>query len=350
MLDIADFFLDDTLVPAVFITDYMPDLGRTALNVYLMARLHMDADRRVKAQAVRSLLGLEEEEFKAAVCELAGRGIVATESDFKSFVMLDLKRQALDKYYSRKTSDTMEDVAERTEKQQKRMQLVNSVKDTFFHGLMGPSWLHSIDRWFEQYHFAPEVIYQMFTDAAARGTLKGPNYLNAVAEDYYRNNVRTFRDLVAYKERYKKALEISTQVGRRLNKSMTIYDENLVKKWVADYGYDMDVIELALEKAVQIKEPNLNYFDSILRSWHEAGLKTPEEIKKLEANRRHMRTKQRKKAGSASRREEMFEQREYEDSFFDQFSGISYINDEGQAEADDQEKQDLKDKQDKQEP
>ena len=144
MPDIRDIFLDDTLVPSVFITDYMPNLGRTALEVYLMSLLHMSAERKVKAKPVRELLGLDKENFKAAVCELAGHGIVATESDFSSYVMLNLKRRALDRYYHRKRSDSMEDAVARTEADEERSKLITSVNETFFHELMGPVWFHAI--------------------------------------------------------------------------------------------------------------------------------------------------------------------------------------------------------------
>lgn len=328
MPDVTDIFLDDTLVPSVFITDYMPDLGRTALHVYLMSLLHMAPGGKVKAKPVRDFLDLKSEDFKAALCELAGYGIVATEADFSSYVMLNLKKQALDKYYRRKTSDSMEAMTARTEADRERIKLIRSVNETFFHNLMGPAWFQAIDTWFELYHFEPSVIYQMFTDAAGRGTLRGPNYLNAVAEDYNRNGVKSFADLVEYKERHKRSLEICSQIGRKLKKNMTHYDEILVNKWVADFGYGMDIIELALENAVRLSEPNLNYFDKILESWHEAGLTSAEEIRKLQKNKAHMRQLKRKKRGQSSKAEEAFEQREYEDSFFEQFAGIDFISED----------------------
>lgn len=286
MDDVMDFFLDDKLIPVVFLTDYMPELGNTALRVYLMSLLYGDRKRKVPGKEVAARLEIGEEDFKAAVCELAGQQLVATTGNLWNYQLLDLKKQTVEKYYRRKTSDTMVNAAARTKANKEREQMIRAVNDMHFHGLMGAKWYLTIDNWFELYDFDPGVVYAMFQDAADRDLLKGPNYLDAVARDYHKNGVKNFDDLKRYKENYSKLREICRRIGKTLNKTMTNYDEMIVRKWVTEYGYDYPIIEVALRNAVRLAEPNMNYFDKILTDWHKAGIRSKEEAEQVELNRR----------------------------------------------------------------
>ena len=162
----------------------------------------------------------------------------------------------------------------------------------------------------------------MFVDAKERNTLQGPNYLNKVAEDYNRNGVKTFADLSKYKENTKRVRIITREVGKKLNKSMSTYDHEIVEKWVLEYAYDFSVIEVALRNAVRISEPNLNYFDKILETWYKAGLRTAEEVENVEKNRVQLKQKQaaaKSKVGRTSAKPYPIDEREHGEDYYTQF-------------------------------
>lgn len=332
MQDISDVFLNDTQIPDVFITDYMPALSHISIKVYLMASLHMSHDRKVSSKPVRQALGLEVEDFKAAICELAGQNIVATESDFSAFVLLDLKRQVLDRFYRRLTAVPMKESVDRNAQHKERSSLISSINDTYFHGLMGPAWYQAIDSWFDRYQFEPSVVYQMFVDAAQRNVLNGPNYLNKVAEDYSKHGIRSFMELSKYKDENKKVRLIAQQIGKKLNKKITEYDIDLIEKWVVVYAYDFSTIELALRHAVRLSDPNLNYFDKILSGWHEAGIRTTEEARNVEEN--NARQKQGQRRSAAAKRSDSrdnHQQRDYDDSYLNQFYRFALLDEKDTA-------------------
>ncbi len=321
MQDVADVFLNDTAIPDVFITDYMSRLTHHALQVYLMGRLHMAHDNQVVAKPVRQALGLSTEDFKAAVCDLAGHGIIKPENDFSGFTMLDLKRKALDRHYRRLTAVPMKETVDRNEGNKDRSRLIRSINDTYFHGLMGPVWYQAIDTWFDQYGFESTVVYQMFVDAAGRNVLHGPNYLHKVAEDYHQHGIRTFMDLTKYKEETKRVHLVANKIGKKLRKKITEYDLPIIEKWLIAYGFDFDVIDVALAYSVRLSEPNLNYFDRILTNWHEAGIRTVEEAQRIEQN--NQRQRKRKAASSTGN----FSQREYDEEYLNQFYEFAYLED-----------------------
>jgi DnaD/phage-associated family protein len=316
---LPDGFLDDTLIPRVFIQDYLPRLGGQATKVYIYACFCQDGDGSADAKVLRDALGLSKEDFKAAVCELVGHELVTADPDFGRVQLVDLKKKVVSYFFRPTTNVPMKESAERLSQNKDRESLVRSINETYFHGLMGPSWYQAIDSWFQDYGFEPAVVYQMFVDASRGNKLQGPQYLDAVARDYNKNQVKSFGDLARYKEDYEKVRMLSRQVGQKLNKKMSSYDEEIVAKWVQTYGYDFSVIEVALRNAVRLSEPNLNYFDKILENWYRAGIKTKEEAENVEKNKvRQSRAKAAAKAKATSPKPDM-DERDLDDDYFEQF-------------------------------
>ena len=45
-----------------------------------------------------------------------------------------------------------------------------------------------------------------------------------------------------------------------------------------EYGYNLDVITIALKKTTSKANPTFDYFDKLLTDWHDRKLKTADEI------------------------------------------------------------------------
>lgn len=59
---------------------------------------------------------------------------------------------------------------------------------------MSPSWYSDIDLWFKKYSFDEEVMIALFQYCYNRSALHR-NYIQTVAEAWFKNNVKTFSDL-----------------------------------------------------------------------------------------------------------------------------------------------------------
>ncbi len=56
-----------------------------------------------------------------------------------------------------------------------------------------------------------------------------------------------------------------------------------VKKWALSYDFDADIVTEACSRTMaQLHKPSFEYADSILRRWHESGVHTTGDIKKLD--------------------------------------------------------------------
>lgn len=324
--EIPDGFFSDTAIPNIFIMDHMRDLTAPALKVYLMVCYYQSQGYEAEAKLLRGPLDLSKEDFKAAVCELVGRELVDANPELTKLRPKDLKRQVVNTYYRPATNTPMTESVQRVSANKERNSLIKSINETFFHGLMGPTWYQTIDGWFHSYDFEPPVVYQMFADARQRNTLNGPNYLNKVAEDYHKNGVKSFADLSQYKEKTKQVHIIAQEVGKKLKKSMSSYDYAIVEKWVLEYAFDFGIIEVALRNAVRLSSPNLNYFDKILENWYKSGIKTAEEAENVEKN---WVKQQELKSMHKIRAPKQFpiEQRDYGEEYYAQFYKFAWEED-----------------------
>ena len=66
-----------------------------------------------------------------------------------------------------------------------------------------------------------------------------------------------------------------------LARPLTQYEHGYIERWNIDYGYGMDVIEIALKKTTAKANPNFEYLDKLLTDWHSRGFKTADEVQEF---------------------------------------------------------------------
>ena len=66
-----------------------------------------------------------------------------------------------------------------------------------------------------------------------------------------------------------------------LNRDLTQFEDAYIEKWTIEYGYDMNIIEIALKKTTSKANPSFDYIDKLLTDWKERNLKTADDINKF---------------------------------------------------------------------
>jgi len=327
----------DTLVPDIFITEYLPSLDGLAVKLYLYALFAARSRRTLTEAEIARRLGAEIDAVRAATAQLSASGLMVLKE--RGFEIVDVKAAEVDKIYRPRTSaepatrapDGSDGPAAPVDpRRAAREKLLGDIAKTFFQGLMSPSWYYEIETWFDRYHFEPEVIYALFQYCAGKGKLDGKGYIAKVAEGWAARGILTFQDLSAHFAAREKLTGISRRIGKKLHKGMTEYDDEKVVQWVEAMGFDFDVIELALRRTVKLQNPNLDYVDKILKEWFANGLKTPEDVDRYEADRARRLSSERQAArgpggsggsscgssgSSRPRNAGNFDQREYSDEY-----------------------------------
>ena len=171
---------------------------------------------------------------------------------------------------------------EQTAKNQSRAKAIDYINNMYFQGIMGPSWFNDIDLWFKKYNFDEQVMIALFDYCYNRSALH-KNYVQTVAEAWGSNKIKTWTDLELYEQKREKLQNIKRSIAKKLGKhsGLTQYEEAYIENWVLDFGYDMNVIELALKKTTSKQNTTFDYFNHIISDWHDRNLKPPDEIQEF---------------------------------------------------------------------
>ena len=185
------------------------------------------------------------------------------------------------KLYNPKVSQSPEQIKE-TAKNQYRAKAISAINNEFFQGVMSPSWYGDIDLWFSKYGFDEEVMVALFRYCFNRSALHR-NYIQAVAEAWSQNNIKTYTDLDKYYEQQEALSKVKKSIAKKLglNRQLSQYEEAYIEKWMNDFGYNMPIIEIALKKTTSKANPNFDYINKILEDWNDRNLRTPEAVNKF---------------------------------------------------------------------
>ena len=195
------------------------------------------------------------------------------------YSLSNLQEIELSKLYNPKLTSSPEDM-KKTEQSKERAHTIECINDQFFQGVMSPTWYTDIDMLFNKYGFDDQVMLALFNYAYDKRALH-IKYLTTVADGWYKCNIKTFDDLDAYFAKREKLNVLKKDISNtlRLNRALTTFEEDYVEKWNTEYGYGIDIINLALERSINTSNAGFSYYDKILTDWHNKDYKTVTDVK-----------------------------------------------------------------------
>ncbi|MCD8055402.1 MAG: DnaD domain protein [Clostridiales bacterium] len=122
-----------------------------------------------------------------------------------------------------------------------------------------------------------DYILMLIAYAAEHGK-KSVRYVEKMAYGLYERDITTADELEAYLCRLS-AAEVAQGKYRQLvcgdGRALTKKEKDALDRWVNDYKFGFDMIELAYEKTVNATgKASLPYIDKILTRWHDEGIFT----------------------------------------------------------------------------
>lgn len=305
----------DTPLSDIFITEYLPSMEGDFAKIYIYCLFLAKHGKQATVEELTKKLCLEQEKVREAFLYLESIGAV-TRND-SGIVFHDLKDKEIKKLYRPKMTSTPEEAALSAERNKKRNSIVSDINNVFFQGLMSPSWYTDIDSWFDKYQFEEDVMFALFQQCYDHKALTKA-YIVKVADNWFSKNIRSGLDLDKYFFEYQKIKDIRLKIVKKLKRKsqLTEYEEAYLEKWVMEYGYDFNIIELALKRTTSISSPNFEYINRIITEWHDKGLKTLEEITEYEKSRRSKNQRSGQSKTTVPQKGN-FEQRKYDDDYYD---------------------------------
>lgn len=268
-----------TELPNIFFTEYISQTPGDFIKVYLYLLFLSKYGKDIKVNDLSKKLELPLKVIQDAIKFLEEENLLTKKNT--GFIINNIQEIELHKLYNPKVTSSPEQL-QKTAENQYRAKAIENINNEFFQGIMSPSWYSDIDLWFRKYNFDEEVMIALFRYCFNRSALHR-NYIQAVAEAWAKNNIRTFNDLDIYYEKQEKLKKISKTISKKLGitRQLSQYEEAYIEKWTIEYNYSMDIIEIALKKTTSKANPNFDYLDKLLTDWHDRKFSTIDQIQKF---------------------------------------------------------------------
>ena len=266
----------ETVIPDIFFAEHLSAIPGDYLKIYLYLVSLSKYKKDVKINDMSKKLSLPVKSINDGLKFLEDNDLILKKTT--GFIVIDLQEATLNNLYKPNITQSKEAI-EKSSKNQARAKAIEHINNMYFQGIMGPSWYNDIDLWFKKYNFDEQVMITLFDYCYKRSALH-KNYIQAVAEAWGANKVQTWNDLDLYSQKQERLKNIKHTIAKKLGKhsGLTQYEEAYIENWVLDFGYDMNIIELALKRTTFKQNPTFEYINNIICDWHDRNLKTPEEI------------------------------------------------------------------------
>lgn len=268
-----------TELPDVFFTEYLSQASGDYIKIYLYIVFLSKYGKDVKINDLSKKLNIDFKTIQEGIKYWEDNGVITKKNT--GYIINNLQEIELHKLYKPKVALSAESLKQ-TAQNQYRAKAIENINNLFFQGIMSPSWYSDIDLWFKKYSFDEEVMIALFQYCYNRSALHR-NYIQTVAEAWHKSNVKTFADLDSLFEKQEKLNTLYKSIGKKLGytRALTEYEKGYIEKWTIEYGFDLNIIEIALKKTTAKTNPNFDYLDKLLSDWHDRGFKTVEEIEKF---------------------------------------------------------------------
>lgn len=264
-----------TEISDVFFTEYLSQANGDYIKVYLYILFLSKYGKDVKVNDLSKKLSLSFKTIQDALKYWEDAEVLIKKNT--GYIVNNLQEIELHKLYKPKLSSIAD--LEKNSQNQYRAKAIEDINNSFFQGVMSPSWYNDIDLWFKKYGFDEQVMIALFRYCFERSALHR-NYIQAVADAWHKNNIKTWEDLDLYYQKQENLNVIKKSIAKKLgfNRTLTQYEEAYIEKWIVDFSYSLDIIEIALKKTTSKSNPSFDYIDKIISDWHDRNLKTVNDV------------------------------------------------------------------------
>lgn len=265
-----------TNLPDIFFTEYLSQISGDSLKVYLYMTFLAKYNKDIRLNDLSKKLELPLKTIQDSIKYLEEQTLITRKNT--GYILNNIQEIELHKLYNPKVTSSPEEL-EKISQNKHRAKAIDSINNQFFQGIMSPSWYSDIDLWFKKYSFDEEVMIALFQYCFNRSALHR-NYIQTVAEAWFKNDIKTYNDLDKYYQKQEKLNTLQKTISKKLGltRHLSQYEEGYIEKWNIDYGYNLDVIELALKKTTSKANPNFDYLDKLLTDWHDRNFKTTNDV------------------------------------------------------------------------
>ena len=166
--------------------------------------------------------------------------------------------------------------------------------------------------WYDELHFSADVIIFLIEHAISKGH-KSLRYMNTIALSWNDSNVKTVEDARNAISSYSKIHYAVAKAFGIQNRNLVSIEMDFVNKWTQELGYGLDIISEACKRTIlATHQPNFEYADKILTSWHDQKVCQLTDIIKIDTQRQKERNAAKVQKSSSPNKFNNFHQRTYD--------------------------------------
>ena len=171
----------NTELPDIFFTEYLNILNGDFIKVYLYCIFLSKHNKEIKINDISKSLNLSFKIIQDAFINLENNNLITKKMN--GYIINNIQEIELNKLYSPKFTISKDNM----ENNNYRIKAIESINNSYFQGIMSPSWYSDIDLWFKKYSFDEQVMLALFNYCYNKSALHR-NYVQTVADAWFKNN------------------------------------------------------------------------------------------------------------------------------------------------------------------
>ena len=218
----------ETTIPDIFFSEYLSQIPGDYLKLYMYMVFLSKYNKDIKINDLSKKLDIPFKTINDGTKFLEELGLITKKTT--GYIIANLQEITLNKLYSPNLKLSAEKI-EQNAKNKSLAKAIEHINNKYFQGIMGPSWYNDIDLWFRKYNFEEQVMIALFDYCFNKSALHR-NYVQAVAEAWGTNGIKTWNDLEIYYQKQEKLTKIKKTIAKKLGKhdGLTQYEEAYIEK------------------------------------------------------------------------------------------------------------------------
>ena len=136
--------------------------------------------------------------------------------------------------------------------------------------------------WYDSLHFSVDLIQYLVETCIGSGH-SSFHYMDAVARNWAEDGITTVDEAISTSSARNNMVYSIMKAFGISGRVLVEAELNYVNKWSSIYGMDIEIICEACKRTIlQTNNVSFPYADSIINSWHKAGVKTMDDIERLD--------------------------------------------------------------------
>lgn len=273
---IKDYYLHDTRVENMFINEYMAQASGDYVKVYLFALMYADINVPLENGIIAKQLSMADEDVLKAWSYWENQGIVRkhfkdpTDKFHYQIEFLNLRELAYGKKNKRKKEEDKVPDRLKTLMDDDTIRNMYSEIERIIGRLFEGKEPAEILGWISDYNITPELAVYAYSYCTSHRKNNKCNYVGAVVKEWAGKGLKSIGNV----EKYLAENDNRHYLYKRVLKSLgflrnpTEEEKRIMDTWFDQMRFDIEKVLEACKKTTGISNPNINYINSILKSWN----------------------------------------------------------------------------------